>query len=158
MAGPQAILIEARGFIQGVVSAAMRIAGSISKVLQFPENRYIHSGTQRSLEFGMACGPANRSGSRAGARCWIPPMRTSTIPRPAVSWKNSTTSCMLGPRNHCCGWRKASGLPAKPLAGGICTVRLIHFVASVNCWPGEYLNPSHNWPAVWRAQRRCPPN
>ena len=50
--GPQTIVVEARGFIQRVVRAAMRVTGPVSELLQLAENRDVHICPQRFLQLG----------------------------------------------------------------------------------------------------------
>jgi hypothetical protein len=49
MERPQAIRIEARGFVQVVIAPSMGVAGSIGELLQLTKDRHVDFGPQRLL-------------------------------------------------------------------------------------------------------------
>src|SRR5579864_3673014 len=61
---PQTVLFEVRGFIQGVVTATMGVAGSIGELLQLAEDGDIHLRSQRLLQLrhGSNFAPPERLG------------------------------------------------------------------------------------------------
>jgi hypothetical protein len=49
--GPQADVVEAGGFAEGIVTAAMGIAGEVIQELEFSKDSEVGAGAERSFEF-----------------------------------------------------------------------------------------------------------
>src|SRR5713101_9061172 len=53
--GPQAGVVEASGFAEGIVAAAMGIAGQVIQKLELAKDGEVGGGTESALEFGQGC-------------------------------------------------------------------------------------------------------
>jgi len=53
--GPQACVVEASGFAEGIVAAAMGIAGEVIQKLELAKDGEVGGGTESALEFGQGC-------------------------------------------------------------------------------------------------------
>ena len=52
--GPQADVVEAGGFAEGIVTAAMGIAGEVIEELEFSKDGEVGAGAESSFEFGQS--------------------------------------------------------------------------------------------------------
>src|SRR2546427_10515314 len=70
--GPQACVVEASGFAEGIVAAAMGIAGEVIQKLELAKDGEVGGGTESAFEFGQGCdfvageGVAEEMGSVGG--------------------------------------------------------------------------------------------
>ena len=53
--GPQACVVEASGFTEGIVAAAMGIAGEVIQKLELAKDGEVGGGTESAFEFGQGC-------------------------------------------------------------------------------------------------------
>src|SRR5260370_25380837 len=53
--GPQACVVEASGFAEGIVAAAMGIAGEVIQKLELAKDGEVGGGTESAFEFGQGC-------------------------------------------------------------------------------------------------------
>ena len=53
--GPQACVVEASGFAEGIVAAAMSTAGEVIQKLELAKDGEVGGGTESALEFRQGC-------------------------------------------------------------------------------------------------------
>jgi hypothetical protein len=88
---PQAGIVEADGFAEGIITAAMGIAGQVIQSLQLAKNREVGRCAQRLFEFGQGGDFVSQQVLPQGSGIEGEWAHNVIVPSPIVSTRNYNT-------------------------------------------------------------------